>query len=111
MGIAVSLEQRNSNYIFCSLIKSLVVSVFVLLFGFSTTANTRTPSQALPDFFKKYNFKSLFLLDLTNYLVPLQHETTKMPAAAKFDLKGYAVVEHNSSGSKFLFISNIHFFP
>ena len=55
MGIAVSLEQRNSNYIFCSLIKSLVVSVFVLLFGFSTTANTRTPSQALPDFFKKYN--------------------------------------------------------
>lgn len=55
MGIAVSLEQRNSNYILCSLIKSLVVSVFVLLFGFSTTANTRTPSQALPDFFKKYN--------------------------------------------------------
>ena len=55
MGIAVSLEQINSNHIFYSFVKSFVVGALVLLFGFSTSANPRTPSQALPDFFKKYN--------------------------------------------------------
>ena len=55
MKNAVSLKQKNSKHNVCSLVKFLVAVALVLLFGFSTSANPRTPSQALPDLFKKYN--------------------------------------------------------